>query len=537
MKKLLAVILAIVMICSLSISAFADGTDPDPITIGVATTDTHTYAVYQIFTADLAEENGKMILSNVKWGENGTGTTGELVDKTTVLAALADEELAVAADQIQLDEILKYVTLSNPIGTVKAGSPLEVVNGYYILKDLGVAKEDGSYYLPEGQEYSLYITEVVDSVVITPKRDQTSTLKKVDDKNDSTGEEDEINWVDGADHDIGDAIDFKLEAHITGNYDNFEYYYFAFHDTQSKGLTFNNDVVVTVDGYKIDPKYYSVVTTGLTSPETFQIVFEDLKNIEYTIPATETSAAITGNKVVAGSTIIATYTSTLNKDAVIGEPGNPNEMYGEYSRNPNDYTDHGNTPKDKVVVFTYELDANKVEKNPAYDSTVQGSKEYIALKGAGFTLYKKTGMTTPTEEGEEPEAIWTAVGNEVSGTDMTTFTWPGVDDGDYKLEETTTPQGYNTMAPIFFTISAEVETKSDDPQLISLSTDVRFPTQNTTDEDDNIKGLEGQIINEKGTVLPETGGIGTTIFYVLGGVLLVGAAVLLITKKRMGAKG
>ena len=168
-------------------------------------------------------------------------------------------------------------------------------------------------------------------------------------------------------------------------------------------------------------------------------------------------------------------------------------------------------------MFTYKTVVNKVTKNPAY---VEGGSEpkYIPLKGAGFTLYKKNAS------GE-----FVAVGSEVKGEEMTTFEWKGLDDGDYKISETTPPAGYNTIADIEFTITAEHEVLSDNPTLTSLSGGDKFTGKVETG------ALSADIENNKGSTLPETGGMGTTIFYVLGSVLVIGAAVLLITKKRMGA--
>ena len=220
------------------------------------------------------------------------------------------------------------------------------------------------------------------------------------------------------------------------------------------------------------------------------------------------------------------YSSTLNDQAVLGSTGNPNTMHVTYSNNPNDEQggENGKTPDDTVIVFTYKVVANKVTKNPDYDPEVEGSEQYIPLKGAGFTLYKKNAS-----------GKYVAVGSEVKGDEMTTFEWKGLDDGDYKISETTTPAGYNTIADIEFTITAEHDVLSDNPALTSLSGNAT--TGELTFTSDTTEGyLSADVINNAGSTLPETGGIGTTIFYVLGSVLLVGAAILLITKKRMSAE-
>ena len=269
-------------------------------------------------------------------------------------------------------------------------------------------------------------------------------------------------------------------------------------------MTFKPDtVVVKIDDTIVDSREYEVVTTDLTDGDTFEVRFANLK-----------STAAKANSV-----ITVEYSSTLNDQAVLGSTGNPNTMHITYSNNPNDDQggEDGKTPDDTVIVFTYKVVANKVTKNPAY---VEGGTEpeYIPLKGAGFTLYKKNAS-----------GKYVAVGSEVKGDKMTTFEWKGLDDGDYKISETTTPAGYNTIADIEFTITAEHEVLSDNPTLTSLSGGDKFTGEVETG------ALSADIENNKGSTLPETGGMGTTIFYVLGSVLVIGAAVLLITKKRMGA--
>ena len=486
MKKLASLLLALVMVFALATTAFAAD-----ITITAPAGSTRTYDVYQIFTGDLAGD----VLSNVKWGKNGTGTVGEAVPQATLDALAAVNSLS---NTEKLAEISKYVKLdSEKFGTVSDGSPLAAPTGYYLIKDNGP--------VGDGEAYSLYVVQVVGPTTISPKVGTTTSEKKVDDKNDSNNTQDEVTWEDSADYDIGDDVPFQLKATIAQDYDNYKVYKLTFHDKESAGLTFKPDtVVVKIDGTTVDSSKYEVVTTGLTDGYTFEVRFADLKS---------TAAK-------AGSVITVEYSSKLTgENVVIGSTGNPNTMHVTYSNNPNDDQggENGKTPDDTVIVFTYKTVVNKVTKNPAY---VEGGSEpkYIPLKGAGFTLYKKNAS------GE-----FVAVGSEVKGEEMTTFEWKGLDDGDYKIVETTPPAGYNTIADIEFTITAEHEVLSDNPALKDLSGGNKFTGKVETG------ALSADIENNKGSTLPETGGMGTTIFYVLGSVLVIGAAVLLITKKRMGA--
>ena len=482
MKKLAAMMLSLIMALVLAVPAFAA---ENTYTITAPSND-HTYEVYQIFTGDYA--NG--VLSNVKWGKNGTGTEGEAVSSDIITELTG----ATGSDTEKLEVISKYVNLeSTEFGTVKGGSTLDVPGGHYLIKDV-----DGAL---EGEEdaYTLYVVEVVGDVTIEPKSDVPESEKKVKDTNDTDGTT--TDWQDSADWDIGDKVPFQLKGTVADNYDDYKVYQFIFHDKESAGLTFDStSVKVYVDGTEITTGF-EVVTEGLDDDCTFEVVFENLKDID---------------SVHAGSVITVEYESELNSNAVLGSAGNPNKMHLEFSNNPNDEQggETGETPDDTVIVFTYKTVINKVDG------------ENKPLTGAEFTLEKKV-KDDEAEGGYHWETI-TVVKNE----EGTTFTFSGLDDGDYRLTETTTPDGYNTIDPIEFTITAEHDILSDNPALTSLNGnattgEITF-TSNTTDG-----SLTADVVNQSGATLPETGGMGTTLFYVIGGILVVGAGVLLITKKRM----
>ena len=497
-KKLAGLLLALVMVFALATTAFA----AKNATISAPEESTRTYDVYQIFTGDLHEG----VLSNIKWGKNGTDTVGKAVDQT-ILDALA--AVNSKSDTEKLTVIQNYVNFdSTAIGTVSDSKPLTVLTGYYLIKDNGPVND--------GEAYSLYVVQVVGPTTISPKVGTTTSDKKVKDTNDSAANS-TTDWQDSADYDIGDAVPFKLSATIAQDYANYTHgYKLTFHDKEDTGLTFNaSSVKVYVDGTEITSGF-TVVTENLGDDCTFEVRFANLKEI---------------TSVHAGSVISVEYTSTLNNQAVIGSTGNKNTSHVTYTNNPNDEQagENGETPDDVVIVFTYQTIVNKVTKNPAYDASKDtgktgtdsdGNKEFIPLKGAGFTLYKKNASGT-----------YEAVGTELKDEDMTTFTWSGLDDGDYKLVETTTPSGYNTIPDIEFTITATHDVSSDNPTLISLSGGDKFTGVISTGV------VSANIENQSGAQLPSTGGIGTTIFYVLGSVLVIGAAVLLVTKKRMSTKG
>lgn len=496
MKKLMAALLAVAMVCAMAIPAFADGSSSTSTAAVTKYTITapkngHTYEIYQIFTGDYDALQPSM-LTNIKWGKNGTGTAGDAVEQTVLdaLSAVASS----ASDKAKLDVIENYVKLdTTPVAIVTNGSSVEVVGGYYLIKD-----KDGS--VPSSETYTPYIVSVVGNVTIEPKSNEVPKFtKKLKDTNDTTGVI--TGWQDSADYDIDDKIPFRLQGTVSKDFDSYKTYYYAFHDVEEKGLTFDpSSVKVFVGdeetGTKIDASNYTVVTNPADGC-TFEIVFDDLKKV---------------SGVTANSIITVTYKSQLNGNAVLGEHGNVNKAQLEYSNNPRG-DGKGETPWDNVIVFTYKVVVNKIDQ--AGDP----------LEGAQFTLTKKTKNGT--------DVVKTMDVN----TTLTQFTLSGLDDGEYTLTETVTPAHYNTISPITFTVTADHKIDWDsistrDNVLTSLSGEKKVG-EITFNVDKKAGTLTTDVVNNIGTTLPGTGGIGTTIFYVIGGGLMVAAAILLITKKRM----
>lgn len=498
MKKLMAALLAVAMVCAMAIPAFAADGSSSTSTAAVtrytitAPATTHIYEIYQIFTGDYSTDAaGTAKLANIKWGENGTGTVGAAVEQNVLnaLSAVASS----ASDKAKLDVIENYVKLdTTPVAIVTNGSSVEVVGGYYLIKD-----QDGS--LSGSEPYTTYLVSVVGTVNISPKSNAVPEFKKkLKDTNDSTG--DVSDWQDSADYDIGDDIPFRLQGTVPEDYDSYKTYYYAFHDVEEAGLTFDPDSVEVFVGDEVTGTKITTGYTVDTSPAdgcTFEIVFDDLKKV-------------TG--VTANSIITVTYKSQLNKNAVLGAHGNVNKAKLEYSNNPRG-DGKGETPWDNVIVFTYKVVVNKVDQ------------DNHLLEGAEFTLTKKINGGT--------EVIKTMT----IDSSETQFTLSGLDDGEYTLTETVTPANYNTISPITFTVNATHEIEWDsistrDNVLTSLTGDKKVG-EITFDVDKTAGSLSTKVVNKIGTTLPGTGGIGTTIFYVIGGGLMVAAAILLITKKRM----
>ena len=500
MKKVMALLLSLVMVLAMSVVAFAgEGGSSAAATSGTQTitapAGSHKYEFYQIFTGDLAGT----VLSNLKWGVNGSGTLGEAVSQDVINKLTA---VNTKSDTEKLEVIKKYAKLSNPVDTITKGATYTADAGYYLIKD-----QDDSLAGEEGESYTLYIVEVVGNVTISPKSAVPSFEKKIKDTNDTTGVTSD--WQDSADYDIGDRIPFQLKGTVADNYDKYDKYYFAFHDVEEEGLAFDEStVVVKVDGNVITSGY-SVVDGSETGKNvekcTFEVKFTDLKQI---------------SGVHAGSVITVEYESVLTKDAVLGEHGNVNKAKLQFSNNPNDSQGGengptGETPWDNVIVFTYKVEINKVNENSQ------------PLSGAEFTLSKKLVDGTTKDI------------TVVKNTAGTSFTFSGLDDGEYILTETKTPSRYNTISPITFIVTADHditwEKQNRDAVLTKMSGNkVNGEIDLTANKAEG--SLSADVVNKSGSTLPTTGGMGTTIFYVVGSILVLGAAILLITKKRMSAR-
>lgn len=519
-NKMLAMALAFLVCLSVSTVALAE-----PTTEHLSVTNPvngHTYTYYQLFVGDLAEDatTHQRTLSNVKWGNNvassisytvtkdGTTETKNLSPKPgdavpqEVLDYVAQLPGKNATDAAQNTADIIGAWVQGDGATLSEGGA-NVLTGYYVIKD--------AYTDPTASQtttLSTYLCEVVGPTAVEPKAGTTTSEKKVKDVNDSqaTSNTNPTEWQDSADYDIGDEVPFQLTATIASDYAKYDTYKLTFHDHQSAGLTFNSrSVEVFVDGAKIDTGF-TIVEPGkeAENPCTFEIVFTDLKTIE---------------SVKAGSKITVEYTSTLNKNAVIGDVGNPNESHIEFSNNPNNENETSNTPDDKVIVFTYETIFNKVDQDKK------------PLVGADFKLEKKV-------DGEWVDVTTLGAGEnhptKSGDTTVSTFEFKGLDDGDYRLTETVTPSGYNTIDPIEFTITANHEILSDNPTLTALTGTDGNQFNMTPNLQDG--SLTSEVVNQKGSTLPSTGGMGTTLLYTIGGVLVAVSAVGLIARRKMSAE-
>lgn len=462
----------------------------------------HTYEAYQVFGGDLYKGDGATTptLSNIRWGD---GVTAFTYDGESDAAKIAEKLSGQAFDSETAKDFAKEASKHLATAATSEESTSNTVEltvgapGYYLVKD-----KDGSQDSKNGA-YTRFMMQVTGAESVEVKNDVPTVEKKVKETNDSTGET--TDWQDAADYDMGDIVPFQLTAELPKKrVDDYDHYYVEFTDTLSAGLTFKEITKVTADGTTLNENQYKkTVTKNSDDTTTLSIVITDVKAV----------ANITKDE----NKVVVEYNAELNSNAVLGSAGNPNSVELTYSNNPNATGDGtskpantGKTPKDTVKVFTYQTIINKVDQDGK------------PLTGAEFTLVKKN------KDGSTKNV------DVVKNAEGTSFTFKGLDAGKYVLKETKTPDGYNTIKPIEFTIDADYDKEADDPQLINLSGDV---TSGVAKFDANKAdgSLKADIVNRKGSLLPSTGGMGTTILYVIGSILVLVAAVLLITKKRMDA--
>ena len=570
-RKMMALALAGVMTLSMSMAVFA--TEPDISDTNGTFTYTelkhdsttsslkvnnigeteHTFQLYQIFVGDVtpvdpATDPATATLANITWG---TGVTEEgktaLGDATTKAKTLTSATAAKAFADALVES--NYLTgADEKIAAKGATAEWTGLNpGYYLVIDK-VDTQDGSETLKDSA-YTAYIMQVVGTVTRNAKLDIPSVEKKVQDTNDSLaatnaansddyGTGDAQTWKDSADYDLGDSIPYMITGTLPANFAEYETYKtYTFTDTLSNGLTppEKSGVKVTLD-----------TLTGTDITSLFDV---DVTGQVITVSLKEASDLRTNEspEFTKDSKIIVSYSATLNNQAVIGVDGNPNTVDLEYSNNPNKggEGDKGKTPEDKNIVFTYTVNVNKVT----------GSQ---ALAGAAFALYKKydtvpegkTAATSPIkyDNGKSDYTIptgenWVLVEQKTAGT-ATSFGFDRVDDGEYLLVETTTPAGYNSVKPMQFKVEATHVAEADNPTLTSVTGTDSRPSGSTTlapitlsalTVEGKLSGVTTNVNNESGTVLPSTGGIGTTIFYIIGAILVIGAGIVLVTRRRMSA--
>lgn len=513
--RLFALVLSLLLLASLALPVAANSDTPTPTATTYSITidkneSGRTYYAYQIFTGNVAAQQ----MTDIDWG-NGISDDGQkalyrkfsLTDTAKTPGNVA-EKINTPADARAIAELL--MGSSGNLTSEKTAIPFNTtMNKYY---QSGFA---GGYYLiveatnlgqTTDDAVSAYMMHIVRNVELTPKDSVPSMDKMVADINDSTQDKTD-NHQHSADYDIGDHVPFHIHISLGNNVEQYAQngYEIVITDTLSAGLTFDGKESMRVtygNDHVIDPSCYNVSTVNAQNQ--FTITFPNFFSI--TSGSQPINIASYGNLKI-------DYTATLNSSAVIGSAGNPNKAIMQFSNNPHNAESHGTTPEKEAIVFTYQLVVNKTDEqqNP--------------LTGAEFKLEKRL-----------QDNQWVTIQFAETGGNNSTFTFKGLDDGIYRLTEMKAPSGYNSVDPMTF----KVEATHEGTQLTTLSgtkIDGVIALSAGTLSDGKLDGsLNTTVINESGAILPSTGGIGTTIFYVAGGLLVCVAIVLLVTKKRMSTE-
>ena len=525
-KKLLAALLAVAMVCAMAIPAFAYDTEEVRAH--------HDFKAFQIFKGDVSEDNQK--ISNVEWGSsiitNSDDFLAELKKDSTIggefeNATTAQDVLAVISKWHDSDNnsiafarfVCHYLypdANANPQPYISGGGDMVSIPeggaGYYLVVDTTYFQPGDSYHAYNS--FLLKVNKGKFNLQIKPKYVKPTVEKKVYDNHDGTSNTE--GFGSSADHAINEKFKFQLIATLPASddraYDYYDKYTVCFNDTLSKGITFDNlDKVEIANGdgstsQVIDAANYTRTPNGSQS---FTLTIDNVK----------TCAAAAGLNLNDGATITVTYTAHLNDNAFVNTAGgstdNKNRVYLTYSNNPRISTSLDKTTTSEVCVYTYQLN------NTKHQNTENGP----VLQGAGFRLYSDKACTQEVKLYQKDNfyfPIKDATDKDKDAVQMISgqdgqFNVKGLDAGTYYLKETKTPDDYNPCGVTPVIIKA-----------------------NHTEERVDLDGstLSTTIINNKagGITLPSTGGIGTTLFYVIGGGLMVAAAVLLITKKRMENK-
>ncbi len=568
-RKLTAVLLSLVMLLALVIPASA--AENYSITIHNDKTG-HTYEAYQIFAGTVSDDetdgetDGGPMLGDIIWGSGVNGDAllealkaadeekyGACTTAADVAEALGTEN-ATAADAAAFADIAaQHLTTAAKTATAPNDDGNYIIEGldagYYLVKD-SLQEDDNQ----TGQVLSDYIVQVLGNVTMEPKDSGIPTLeKKVAEQGKGNEGKYDLDggygtyYNDVADWNIGDRVPFKLIGSIP-DMDAYDTYQYIFHDTISAGLRLDMD---SFDVYVAQEKNQDPVALGWTeipaanyeltpTADGFTLTIDNLKDFPYVNEEER-------------KYILVFYDAVLNENAEIGLPGNENTAYLEFSNNPNgDGT--GRTEDDKVIVFTYELDGTKVDGED--ETTKLEGAQFVLLNGAKseaarvvdgkVTGWVKVATEAAAGDVKMPETYeeWVdRYGDQnviLTSAEGGTFKIAGLDDGTYHLLEIKAPNGYNLLEdPVELVISATTANGQDwnsgiaADALTGLTITVDNGAVQNGDLDTGIVNVT--VENNQGATLPETGGMGTTLFYIIGGLLVVGAGILLVVRIRMKA--
>ncbi|WP_418520232.1 isopeptide-forming domain-containing fimbrial protein [Ruminococcus champanellensis] len=503
-----------------------------------------TYEAYQIFQGNLSGNT----LSDIEWGTgiNGAAFLDELKKNAPFTSCTDAKTVAekLATFENNSDGAVAFAKLAGKFLTTATGSATATSSatgkitvpaaGYYLLKDVTAVTDDA---------LSLNILKVVKDVTVNPKADHPTVDKKIG--------TDITTGAAANEATIGDKVPFVIASKVP-QMQGYTKYFFVLKDSMTAGLTYNKDVAIKIGATTLAADAYDV--TYDDTANTMKIAIKNF--IQY--------------KNEVGKDIVVTYSATLNEKADLTQAGNKNTVKLTYSNNPNvdykgdnepDTTDPvGETPEHVTVTYSTKLQLTKVDgadKNVKLEGvefqitgtsikTAVSKGEYFKQDAAGTYYQLKDGTFTETAPTTETGSKYVStsvkyakVTDTAEQTKMQKVTASGTTDanglitfeglgaGTYYITELKAKSGYNLLtAPITVVITAT-------PGTTSCTWTATINGENATFADNMVKLT---VENNKGSDLPITGGIGTTIFYVIGGLLVCGAVVMAITKKKLSVE-
>lgn len=529
----------------------------------------NTFKAYQIFKAKVVDEKGKgKVASDIKWANNtvsskvitaiqGSDEYKKLVEKDETKKLDDSATAQVVAEWLSQNVTGTSASTATTGGTrVASGSVLNSIAKAVAKDETAVgssfkAGEEWTRPKDSGDGYYLFVSDGLtvsakpntgtspifaivggNSVVVTEKTSIPTVEKKILDDTAGTDatNDDENNWKISGDAWIGQDIDYRLTGHVADNIASYDTYYYEFQDTLSKGLKVVKNSDGSPDGLHVyivdngdkkevisdaDKGYTATVTPGET--ELLNVSFKNLKTVQ-----TTKGEPI---EVGAASKVVVTYKAQLTSDVEYKADGTTNEVKLVYSNNPMT-NDKGTSEPDKVTDYVFGLDVTKTDADPnnANAKLVAGFKVKMIKEGdkeiadGGQWLTVDGGLTTDVSKAGE---FKTETSNKVF--------IPGLVAGTYEISETTTPSGYNTIAPFQITVKPAYDTAG---KLTGLTVSDTSNMVETNASIDSTK-IPVTIKNKKGSGLPLTGLNGVTFTWIAGGaVLCIGVAHLIRSRKQ-----
>ena len=528
----------------------------------------NTFKAYQIFKAKVVDEKDKgKVASDIEWSSTTIGSKviaaiqgstkyKELVKADSTKALAADATAPVVAEWLSNNVTdTNASSASSSEGTrVAPGDVLyaiaaavtdetPAVNG--IPVDTSWTRpaitSDGHY----GDGYYLFVSDGLkadkpntgtspifaivggEPVTVTEKTSIPTVEKKVlnDSKVKDANITDQTGWEDYADSQIGQKVNYKLTGTIADNYATYDSYAYKFTDTLSQGLTYAKGSLevyaLNNESYtKIDQNSYTVVEPAEDNNNTLTVSFND-KGLKSATAANESDLL----NIDAKTQIVVFYKAELNSKASYEAPGNKNEVYLEYSNNPM-AEGTGKSEIDVVTDHVFRLDVTKTDKDTGSALTgknLQAGFKVKVIRGDEGTLDNKW-------LGENGEIVEESQAYEFkTQLDDGKVYIPGLDTGTYQITETTTPTGYNTVAPFEITVTPSYK-KNGELDALTVSSNNK---EMTVIKDANGATIPLTIKNKKGSGLPLTGLNGVTFTWIAGGaVLCIGVAHLIRSRKQ-----